>query len=280
VNDGVLPSVPDVAPTPGRLPDGVAAIVGALDWQPVDGGRSASEVWRATRADGTTVYLKMAAPAGPGDGSELLRAEHDRLQWLAGRLPVPEVVAWADDHETGQVHLVTTALSGHPASSDEHRGDVETLIRALASGLRAVHALPVEGCPFDTRLDVRLAEAEARVAAGLVDEDDFEPAYRRYTASRLFELLTASRPSGDEDVVVVHGDYSLANVLLDGDTIAGYLDVGRLGVADRYVDLAVAARDIANLISPHALGPFFDAYGIDQPELLKLDFYVLLDEFF
>lgn len=44
----------------------------------------------------------------------------------------------------------------------------------------------------------------------------------------------------DEDLVVAHGDFTPMNVLEGGILI----DVGALGVADRYRDLALAARDL------------------------------------
>ena len=70
-------------------------------------------------------------------------------------------------------------------------------------------------------------------------------------------------------------------VVVDGSVQqVGFVDVGGCGVSDRYLDLAVAARSLAHHVSPEALGPFFVEYGIDYPDLQKIDFYVLLDEFF
>jgi kanamycin kinase len=54
-------------------------------------------------------------------------------------------------------------------------------------------------------------------------------------------LLERLRPA-TEDPVVRHGDYCLPNVLLDDHGRAsGYVDLGDLGVADRWWDLAVGS---------------------------------------
>jgi len=41
------------------------------------------------------------------------------------------------------------------------------------------------------------------------------------------------------DLAVCHGDFCLPNVVLDPETlvVTGILDVGRLGIADRHLDL-------------------------------------------
>ena len=158
---------------------------------------------------------------------------------------------------------------------DVHVGEAAGPERRIGA---EVHELPVDGCPFARGVDHQLATVSARVERGAIDASRLAPAYQRYAPPRLLELLVASRPAGDEDLVVVHGSYGLGGVHLEHGAVTGYADVGRAGVADRYVDLAIAARELAHTISPEALGPFFVEYGIDYPDLRKIDFYVLLDE--
>jgi aminoglycoside phosphotransferase len=129
-------------------------------------------------------------------------------------------------------------------------------------------------------IDDRLALAARRLGAGLVDPREFEPIHSRYEPETLYEHLLTMRPPGPEDPVVVHGDPSLDNTILAGDRVSGYVDLGRAGVSDRYLDLAIVSRELATRVSPHALGPFFAAYGLDAPDVRKVDFYLLLDEFF
>ena len=263
--------------TPGReivldeLPVAVREVLAGAELLPRRVGTRDVRHDLAFWPDGRRLHLDTAV-AGSTVGADLLRDEGDRLAWFAGRLPVAEVVAMAPGV------LVTAPPAGSPGTEMVHHVEVEALIRAFAHSLRRIHELPIDDCPFPRGVDDELAAAATRVERGSIDTSRLAPAYQRYAPSRLHELLVASRPPGDEDPVVVHGSYGLGAIHLEHGAVTGYLDLGRAGVADRYVDLAVAARELAATISPEALGPFFVEYGIDYPDLRKVDFYVLLDE--
>jgi kanamycin kinase len=154
------------------------------------------------------------------------------------------------------------------------------VIDAIADLTRALHRLPVADCPFDRRLAVAIPEALA-ADVNLADMDAERVGWSR---DELVTALLAARPA-DEDPVVCHGDLCLPNVLLDPATaqVTGMIDTGRLGIADRWSDLAIATRSMTNTgLNPQygawAADRFLARYGIvpDQP---KIDFYRLLDEF-
>jgi aminoglycoside phosphotransferase len=73
-------------------------------------------------------------------------------------------------------------------------------------------------------------------------------------------------------------------VLFDADTceVSGVVDAGRLGVADRWVDLAIATRSLTSKLNPQygpwTLDRYLMRYGVG-PDHKKIDFYRLLDEF-
>ena len=156
--------------------------------------------------------------------------------------------------------------------------DPRWVVQELARGLRWFHALPVDDCPFDARLDVRLREAKQRLDAGLVDEANFDPERQGLAAVDLYPMLLRDRPAS-EDLVVTHGDYCLPNVLLAGSGVVGFVDVGRAGIADRYQDLALAARSIRYNLGEALVPLFFKAYGVPQ-DAARVAYYQLLDEFF
>ncbi|TCC48785.1 aminoglycoside 3'-phosphotransferase [Kribbella capetownensis] len=199
-------------------------------------------------------------------------AEAERLEWLAQQgIKVPRIV----DQRDGV--LTTEAVPGVPASydwTDELRPAVVATFVELA---RALHSLPIEDCPFRRDLDTTMAEARSRVAAGLVDLDNLEDSYAGWTGEQLLAELERTRPSS-EDLVVCHGDLTPDNVLVDPRTgrLTGVIDVGRLGVADRWLDLAILQRELTQ--EPFAA--FLAGYGLTGPDQDKLDFYILLDELF
>ncbi|WBB60660.1 aminoglycoside 3'-phosphotransferase [Streptomyces sp. WMMC500] len=260
----------------------------AYDWRPVTDGMSGAGVWRLSGPG--ELFVKTAAEeehAGPGAG---LRHEAACAGWLRAQgLPAPEVVdAGAAD---GTAWLVTEARPGRSLAEPwpEHlRG---AAVEALARFARRLHGLPVDGCPFVRDLAVTVPLAGAAVAAGLVDEGDFDAERRGRSAAGLLAELERTRPAA-EDLVVCHGDLCAPNVLVDPGTleVSGVIDLGRLGVADRHLDLALAFRSLAdeNLNPQH--GPaaaelFLRAYraaGADEVRVdpARMEFYTLLDEFF
>ena len=84
-------------------------------------------------------------------------------------------------------------------------------------------------------------------------------------------------PAG-EDLVLTHGDFTLDNVLVDQDgDVTGCVDWGGAGIADRWQDLALMARDLEEFGVDYARA-FLDGCG--HVAQRKLRFYRVLDEFF
>ena len=229
-------------------------------------------IFRLDRSGQAALYLKIAPRA---HRMELL-GEKKRLDWLQGRLPVPAVVGYASDdrHE----YLLLTALPGRDVASLIGAEPNERVVRLLAAGLRAIHAVPIHDCPFDMTLNREIERARHNVANGLVDAADFDDERRGRSAAELFEELQAERPAG-EDVVFTHGDYCLPNVMVEGDEVSGFVDWGRAGVADRYKDIALVVRSLKRNAGEDLALAFFTAYGLACPDADKVAYYKLLDEF-
>ena len=213
------------------------------------------------------------------EDSPSLAAEAERLRWLAGKVPVPTVLDHGGDDAAEW--LVTTALAGMDATAPELGVDVEHLARLLGQALRRLHdSLDPAECPFDGSTPVLVAHARDRVERGLVDPADFDPIHHGLSADELLGHVVDRQPDLPVDPVVTHGDFCLPNVVFEGGQLSGFLDVGLLGVGDRYRDLGIGARSVAVNLGGGAVGPFFDAYGIEWPDLARVDFFVMLDELF
>ena len=254
------------------LPAEIAAAVAGWQREPVHVGMSGAYVFRLCH-DGQERYLK-SEQLGP---DYELRRERDRLAWLADRLPVPRVLAYAETGDHG--YLLTTAVHGRGGHEAFAPDDGVRLARVMAAGLRQIHAVPVAGCPFDASLPLRIEEARSRLERGVVDAADFEERYQGWSAADLFTELLRRRPA-HTDRVFTHGDYCLPNILINEGRVSGFIDWGRAGVADRYQDLALAARSLAHNGHADATPTLFNAYGINEPDAARIEFYILLDEFF
>ena len=196
--------------------------------------RELDAVWRnelggLTFRDGER-YLKWN-PIGSGVD---LDDERARLLWLAPRHPAPEVLDFARD-DSGQV-LITRALPGEGAVTQAWRARPREAVRAIAEGLRTLHAIPVADCLFLCR---------------------WAPALRVPT----------------DDLVVVQGDACAPNTIIAADGgFAGHVDLGLLGIADRWADLALASRSLDWNYGPGWQDEFFAAYGVERDEE-RIDLY-------
>jgi aminoglycoside 3'-phosphotransferase-1 len=81
------------------------------------------------------------------------------------------------------------------------------------------------------------------------------------------------------DRVVTHGDFSLDNVFIERGRVTGIIDAGRLGIADRYQDLAILWNNLAEF-GAGLQRTFVTAYGVSRLDKRRLDFHLCLDELF
>ena len=216
-------------------------------------------------------FLKMAA----ADGFPSLDDEADRMRWAIDYLPVPVVIQRGSNR--GITWLVTRALPGRDATDPAWATDPEPLVRILAKALRAFHEAPVKECPFDFRLEPALAHARRRLEEGRIQPDrDFHPEFGHLSAEEAIAHLERTRPAS-ERLVVCHGDYCLPNVLIEAGAASGFVDLGELGVADHWWDLAVATWSVTWNLGPGHEDLFLQEYGAEWDHD-RVDFYRLLYE--
>lgn len=164
----------------------------------------------------------------PAGSIESLRAEAERMRWLGrvGTVPVPRVLAEHRD-ATGEL-LVTAAIPAVSIVSPAGRRSPAAAAAALGAGLRALHAIDPASCPFPAPHWAAL-----------------EPV---------------------EDAVVCHGDPCAPNTLIAHGTFAGLVDLGRVGVADRWADLSIASWSLEWNGLEAAEPSFWRAYGIPRDD--------------
>jgi kanamycin kinase len=218
------------------------------------GGREVSLVW-VNEAGGLTFavgegagrcFIKWA-PAGSGLD---LSGEASRLAWARQYHLVPQPLGHGHDG-TGS-WLVTAALPGDNAVSARWKSEPAAAVVAIGEGLRALHeALPAASCPFS-----------------------WHPCHQALTVATALQY--AAEISPPDKLVVCHGDACAPNTLLGEDgRWVGHVDLGLLGIADRWADLAVATWSAEWNYGPGWDELLFDAYGI-RPDPERTRYYRLL----
>lgn len=218
---------------PVPVPDEVVAIAA---------GRPVEAVW-VNELGGVT--FGVGGPGGPAnlaaeyvkvypaEHAPLLVDEEQRLRWARRYTAVPDVRA------AGAGWLHTAGLPGRSAVDPRWADAPLVAARAIGRGLRRLHdALPIADCPFD------------------------RPSW-----------VPADAPPADR-VVVCHGDACAPNTLLaDDGTFAAHVDLGDLGVADRWADLAIATMSLDWNYGPGEFeAELLEAYGV-RPDPERIAYY-------
>lgn len=253
-----------------ETPPGLSRKFAHLDWDLAYQYEDHSVVYRLCRAGHTELFLKLAR----SDHYPTLAGEAARMAWARAYLPVPEVSEHGS--EEGVSWLVTLPLGGVDGTHPDLLRHPEDLARTLARGLRRFHeTAPVSECPFDFCLDAAIEHVRARLEAGLIDQErDFHPEFGHLTPDEAVRLLEATRPDA-EDLAVCHGDYCPPNILITDGRASGYLDLGELGVADRWWDLAAATWSMTWNLGEGFEELFLAEYGI-RPDPVRIRFYRLM----
>lgn len=185
-------------------------------------------------------YIKWSPPGSP----ESLASEANRLFWLSKQgFPVPKLVEY--QRNDSEELLITEELLASNGVDPRWKKDPDAVVKAVAEGLKALHALPVEDCPFTW-------DAEERIDACTAD---------------------LAPPPPIDKLVICHGDACTPNTLIaDDGSFAGLVDLGRLGLADRWADLAVAEMSLGWNHPGFSPDLFWETYGV-QPDRERLAYY-------
>ena len=265
------PPLAEIPTGPVPVPPAVRSLVDAA------GGGDLVPVWKNDLGGltfrwgtgATARYVKWVAAGTPEID---LLAEAERLAWASRFATVPRVLDAGPD-EVG-AWLVTEAIDAASAVDPRWIAEPVTAAAAIGHGLRVLHdTLPVEDCPFTWGVEARIARADERIADGEGPSDWF-PEHAQLSVAEARPLLDLTPPV--DRLVVCHGDACAPNTLLAADgTFAAHVDLGSLGVADRWAGLAVAAWSTAWNYGPGYDGIVYVAYGI-EPDKERIAYYRLL----
>ncbi|MBO9655558.1 MAG: APH(3')-I family aminoglycoside O-phosphotransferase [Agrobacterium tumefaciens] len=257
------------------VPAGASVELTGYEWSRNNVGQSGAAVYRLYGKPGAPdLFLKH----GRGTVTDDLIDEMTRLRWLAKHIPVPAIQHFVVTPD--EAWLLMTALPGKTAYEvlKERPEDSTAIVDALSDFLQSLHAVPIHDCPFNSDHAYRLGLARKRIDSGLVEEDDFDAEREGWTAEQVWQAMHDLLPLAS-DPVVTHGDFSLDNLLMVDGKVIGCIDTGRVGIADRYQDIAIAWNCLEEF-GGDLQCRFLARYGVSNPDQAKLQFHLMLDELF
>src|SRR5579859_5778618 len=123
-----------------HTPTELKEMLGDAAWEADEWGASGTHVYRVGQR-----YLKILPyTIGFNQEQSVLAAEAARLQWLAERLPVPEVHYYGHDEQ--YEFLLISELSGIVSCDQTLCDSVPEVVRLLAEGLHMVHRVDISAC--------------------------------------------------------------------------------------------------------------------------------------
>ncbi len=236
-------------------------------------GQSPADVWILTNGKtGERIFLKVSSRSFASTTYSVER-EKGVLKWLDGKISVPPVLDYFENEN--YQFLLTAPIAGTPIL--EKITSPIDFIDSLAQGIRDLHSIPVQDCPFDSSLDMRLGELSYLVKERLAAFDDFYQAGLPFdTPEDLINYLNGCRYP--EEPVFSHGDYQGSNIFLS-DAL-GFIDWGRGGRADKWCDIAHACRNIKERWKDEKyMDRFFENLEL-EPDWERIRFQLCLDELF
>ena len=238
------------------------------------------------KSDATVVIFKDSVLKIQEINDETER-EHEVMEWLSNRLLVPKVLGFARDDKKN--YLLMSRLHGKMAHDPSLLSNQDRAITLLAEAMKLLWKVDISDCPYNSNLDYKLKQAEYNVK-NMVDMELVEPeTFGKdgfHSPEDLLQWLYENRP--EEDLAFTHGDFCLPNVFLNENSVAGFIDLGKCGVADRWVDIAICYRSLkSNLNGKYGAAPIlnskpellFEKLGL-EPNWEKIRYYMLLDELF
>lgn len=210
------------------------------------------------------------------------------LEWLDGRVLAPRLIA--QESRGDKSYLLMTRVQGKMACDECYMKDPKRLTDLLAQALKSLWQIDISDCPLRWTLDRKLEAARYNIENDLVDTENVEPdtygpdGFENPAA--LLSWLIENKPA--EDLVFTHGDFCLPNIFITENGNAGFIDLGRAGLSDKWQDIAICYRSLRDNYSGKYGGEAYPGYEPDMlfeklglvPDWGKIRYYILLDELF
>lgn len=192
-----------------------------------------------------------------------LKKEAEMTEYFYSKGLSAKVLNYISDE---QDWLFSAAVVGDDCIHEDYLADPKRLCDTIAYELRKLHETEYAECPVPDRTAEYLAEAEKNYRTGNYDKAHFPDSFGYRSAKEAYDVLEAGKDAL-KSRVLLHGDYSLPNIILDNWKISGFIDLGCGGVGDRHIDLFWGVWTLwFNLKTDKYKERFLDAYGRDKAD--------------
>lgn len=193
-----------------------------------------------------------------------LEDEYKRLKWLEERQDIPKIYYW--NKIKNKMYLLMEFKEGTPSC------DCEDIGFQVGKKLKDFHNIDIKECKFtNSSVDIILKKCMNNIDSILPQVKEILPGYNK---EKVIEFLEINKP---KDVVVIHGDYSLPNILISEKEI-NLIDLRDLSISTKYYDLYYAIKSFERNNKENEIDDFLRGYGISQLEDKYMKWMEIVDK--
>lgn len=224
-------------------------------------GRSISKVFKTKmKKNGNEAILKVQYL--PSRAS--LKEEYERLNWLQDKINSPKVYYWNEINE--YKYLIMEYKKGKPAFKYDDIG------YRLGKELKKIHSIDIKDCKFDNNSTEKLLSNCIDKIEAIFPE--IQKKYKNENIKSIINFLIENMPI---DKVLVHGDYSLPNILIDNNTY-NFIDLGDASISTKYFDFYYFLRSLEINNKVYMLNDFLRGYGLEKLENKYMKWMDIVDK--
>ncbi len=210
-------------------------------------GHSSTNVYEVKLKDNRNAILKIQTLSNRND----LHDEYDRIKWLQNKCRVPQIYYYNEKDNTK--YLLMEKLPGKPV----YKTDVSTF--KIGELLKSIHSIDISDCEFkqnsvESLLDKILDNIDIVV-------NELQEEYPQMSKKEIVEFINNNVP---KDEVLIHGDYSLPNILIDDNGEMGVIDLGDVSVSTKYFDFYHLRKSMIRNKKIDQFEELLKGYGIDK----------------
>ena len=189
-------------------------------------GLSGSLVYKVKTSKGEDAILKIQNI----NGGVALKEEYDCLKYLKDKLNVPNVYYYNSIND--KEYLLMEYVLGTPLYKCKHFGF------KLGKELKKIHQ------NYDIKCELNKFSTKNLLFTAIKNIDviykNRSNYFKDYTKEELVEFLKINKPLDD---ALIHGDFSLTNILVNNDKYH-YIDLGNASISTKYFDIYVLKKSL------------------------------------
>lgn len=202
---------------------------------------------------------------------------------LKDKIPIPKIIECVK--ENNSIYLLKEKLKGNMLSDPYYMERPELLYKLASEAIQLLWSIDIKNLDLMNTYDTIMEFGCDCNQKGYLDFKESDSLITKDFSNfdEIIEYLKKNKPIDDN--VLCHGDLCIPNIICDGDKLVGFIDLGLMGISNRYHDLAILYRSIKYNFN----GTYGKCYlGYDDNRLFELlgikrndeliRYYLLLDE--